>query len=399
MSGKESPAFRYWLLVGLVLHVVMGVLLQRPRGAPRHSGAAPPSLSEIELTLEDGPLASTRDGSATSGSERRSDTNVASAVLGEAAVPSDAADQAERSVRDSAAVSARSAVSAGSRGVADGARLASARAAASVAPGTPSSRATEPSATAGSAGDAASVDPVTAPRLSLDELGVGAFNPFLGDELAKPGAPTARGAEGAAVASARKLEQSIETALARRDQRIGLGPEGPAVRAVEALVMQSSTAPSSDATLFVRTDAEGNVVHTEVLAASSDGPEWERIARELARALAGKRMRVPSGSRGVSFRLLVASKEQLPSGAAPGLEINVLGATLKRGRGDNATKISILEPKITTQKVPLPHDPLEREVEAVVVSLVPFALRGDPVDIGAPARRVVRAHLRDLTVH
>jgi hypothetical protein len=235
--------------------------------------------------------------------------------------------------------------------------------------------------------------------LSLDELGVGTVNPFIGDEIAKPGGAGGRGREGSVAASARKLEQSIETALARRDQRIGLGPEGPVVAAVETLVMQSTTTPDSDATLFVRTDAEGKVVHAEVRVASSDGPEWERIARELVRSLGDKRMRVPAGSSGVSFQLQVTSREQLPSGASPGLEISVLGATLKRGRGDRPTKIAILEPKIGTQKVPLPHDPMGREVDAIVVSLVPFALFGDPVDIAAPARRVVRAHLRDLTVH
>jgi hypothetical protein len=386
MPRRESPAFRYWLLVGLVLHVVTGVVLQRSRGALRHAADAPRSMaSEIELSLEEGPLASTSvPGAARTGSD--GDT-------GSAAASSD-----ERAARE--ALSApHVARTARRESAGDGAHLAAASAPSRSAAPTEATEATEAAEPAGSGGEVSATEAVTPRPLSLDELGVGAFNPFVGDELAKPGASGRRGAESAAAASARKLEQSIETALARRDQRIGLGPEGPVVSAVETLVMQSTTAPNGEATLFVRTDADGKVVHTEVRVASSDGPEWERIARDLARALGDKRMRVPPGSRGVSFQLKVTSKEQLPSGAAPGLEINVLGATLKRGRGDNSTKISILEPKITTQKVPLPNDPLGREVEAVVVSLSPFALRGDPVDIGAPARRVVHAHLRDLTVH
>lgn len=399
MLRRESPAFRYWLLVGLVLHVVVGVVLQRSRGALRHTVDAPqPAPSEIELSLEDGPLASTSaEGSAPG--DRDDGTRPSSASPSTPQLSTGAASPDERAVRESVApVIPRVASAARPASPGGSERLASARPLPSV-PATPG-EAAEPSEPAGAGSAASPTEAVTPRPLSLDELGVGAFNPFLGDELARSGnAPAARGTAGAAAASGRKLEQSIGTALARRDQRIGLGPEGPVVSAVETLVMQSSTAPNSEATLFVRTDANGKVVHTELRVASSDGPEWERIARELARTLGDKRMRVPSGSGGVSFLLQVTSKEQLPSGAAPGLEISVLGATLKRGRGDNPTKISILEPKITTQKVPLLNDPLQREVDALVVSLVPFALFADPVDIGAPARRVVRAHLRDLTVH
>jgi hypothetical protein len=394
MARRESPAFRHWLLVGLVLHAVMGVVLHGSRGALRHSVDAPRSTpAELELSLEDGPLASTH----AAGSAPRVSAPVGVAPSSASTPPTAAGAIAQRAARESVASVAPHGASAARSAVPGGERLAS-----TTTPSLPAAagEAFEPSEPAGSSREVSPSESAPPRPLSLDELGVGAFNPFLGDDLTKPGAGVEeRGAEGAAAASGRKLEQSIETALARRDQQLGLGPEGPVVAAVETLVMQSTTAPNSEATLFVRTDAEGKVVHTELRVASSDGPEWERIARELARTLGDKRMRVPRGSHGVSFQLKVTSKEQLPSGAAPGLEINVLGATLKRGRGDNATKISILEPKITTQKVPLLHDPLQREVDALVVSLAPFALRGDPVDIGAPARRVVRAHLRDLTVH
>ena len=72
------------------------------------------------------------------------------------------------------------------------------------------------------AGGEAAPIPVTPRPLSLDELGVGAFNPFVGDDLAKPGAPAGSGAERAAAASGRKLEQSIETLSKGFKRRVGL---------------------------------------------------------------------------------------------------------------------------------------------------------------------------------
>ena len=383
MSRSESPTFRYWLLLGLGLHVAVGLVIEP---APRSGVAAPPQLRAIDLYLEEEAAAPASPGLEHSGVE-------GSGVEGSGARPPAADDSTPAQPPSPPERLARV-----SRDAALAARGSQRAPSAQSSPGAPASSGAPAAAAGGEPPPEVRVTPPP-PSLSLDALGVGTYTPFLGAVLAAPAQRAAHGAQGAAVEAGRRLENSIETALAKRDQRIGLGPEGAAVAAVETLVMQGSTAPNGNATLFVRTDADGKVVHVEVREASGDGPEWERIARELVRALGAARTRVPPGSRGVSFQLRVASREQLPSGAAPGLEIGLFGLTLKRGRGDNATRIGILEPKITTQKVPLPHDPLQREVDALVVSLVPFMLRGDPVDIAAPARRVVRAHLGELTVH
>ena len=384
MSKAESPALRYWLLAGIALHVALGLVIDAARGVAVPVVVARRTTSTIDLYLQD--AASTAP---TSDALAR-DTHAGDERTGDA-LPPLAHDEPAKPARR---------VTGHAPGPAAAARLASSTRLehdGTAAPGSERGSA-PPESLAPSVEPDATVTP-RSPSLSLDALGVGTFNPFVGDELAAP--ERARDGAGATAAalSGRRVEQSIETALAKRDQRIGLGPEGPVVKEVEQLVMQGSTAPDGDATLFVRTDADGKVIYVEVREASADGPEWERIARELVRALGDQRMRAPAGSRGVSFQVRVTSREQLPSGASPGLEINVLGMTLKHGRGERPTKISILEPHIGTMKVPIPNDPAGREVEALVISLVPFALFGDPVDIGAPARRVVRAHLTDLTVH
>jgi hypothetical protein len=217
-------------------------------------------------------------------------------------------------------------------------------------------------------------------HLSLQELGVGrGNNPFMGSahEL-----PTKRQLD------SQRLRQSLRGELARRDQMRGLGPEGPAVQAVKDIVLASASAPNTSALLRVRTDAAGAVTLVEVLESDRDGDEWRRIADELVRALAGKRLRVPARSNGVSFQLRVVSRVQLPSGADPGLAVDLFGIPVKKGEGDRSAKLSVLTP--TLQEVVIPGSDGQT---MLVPTLAILGLAGDVSDIGRVARRLVTAYL------
>jgi hypothetical protein len=63
----------------------------------------------------------------------------------------------------------------------DGAHLAAASAPSRSAAPTEATEATEAAEPAGSGGEVSATEAVTPRPLSLDELGVGAFNPFVGD--------------------------------------------------------------------------------------------------------------------------------------------------------------------------------------------------------------------------
>ena len=222
------------------------------------------------------------------------------------------------------------------------------------------------------------------PRLSLRDLGVGGANPFL-DPASRP---TERQTYN------QRLRESLRGDLARADQRRGLGPEGPAVAAVRQLVMDSATAPNNGALLRLRTDGAGRVTLVEVVEAERDVDEWRRVANRLVQALAGKSLRVPRRSGGVTLDLRVSSRVTLPSGADPGLEVELFGQTIKQGDGDRSTKISVLSPTIVQVPVPGTHGV---GVPIGVFSLI--AVAGDPVDIGAVARRVVTAYLVAMDTH
>lgn len=195
-----------------------------------------------------------------------------------------------------------------------------------------------------------------------------------------------------------RLRHSLRSGLAAHDQQLGLGPEGPAVASVKGIVLASATTPNTNAVLRLRTDAEGRTVHVEVVEASNESDGWRRIAAELERALAGKRLRVPPGTGGVSMLLRVASRVQLPSGADPGLAVELFGLTIKKGDGDRSAKIKILTPEIDIQETEIPGSD-GRAVPVVRASFAIIAGSGDLVDIGATARRIVTAYLVGMETH
>ncbi|HEU4578441.1 MAG TPA: hypothetical protein VFS67_09310 [Polyangiaceae bacterium] len=227
--------------------------------------------------------------------------------------------------------------------------------------------------------------------LSLDALGVGpGNNPF----LARSGRPS-----GTQRRLADQIDHVLRSGLARHDQQLGLGPEGPAVAAVTDLVMQSTSAPNTSALLVLRTDGAGETVHVGLAEASGDTAAWNAIAAELQKALHGKKLRVPAGSGGVTMQLRVESREQLPSGADPGLAIDLFGQEVKSGAGDRATRLQLLTPKIVLEQYQVSSTDPHAKVPVVGVQFALVAVQGDPVDIAAVARRVVHAHLVSLETH
>jgi hypothetical protein len=160
------------------------------------------------------------------------------------------------------------------------------------------------------------------------------------------------------------------------------------VAAVKDLVFASATAPNTTALLRVRTDAAGKVTLVDVLAADRDHAEWGRIAAQLVKALAGKHLRVPAHSGGVSFQLRVVSRVQLPSGADPGLAVDLFGIPVKQGEGDRSSKLSLFSPTLQEYVISGSDGATVR-----VPSLSIFGMAGDVADIGRVARRLVTAYL------
>jgi hypothetical protein len=207
------------------------------------------------------------------------------------------------------------------------------------------------------------------PALSRQQLGLdGNLLPLMSR------APNAAGsrADQAKAATAR-LQRSMMRDQVKRDSRLGLGAAGPVLSVLEKITRASRTPPDGSAIFSVVIDPSGKLHEIEVLEVHTDRQGWEGIGRAVARELEKKKLRVPKGTRGVRVTIEVVSQVQLPSGASPGLDVDVLGLPLKRSGYPKSKKMTLLDP--TTGTI--------------------LGLGFDPADIGANAKRNVRARVLD----
>ena len=379
----ERPSLAPWLSLAATAHAALFVAaLAAKTAGVRASAPADPALDPLWLDLVAADSAEAAPASSASDAPARA--SAPSAPISPSAGAGPRGMTARRTAEPSAAVARRPLAALGQEALGRDAlgseppsRETTSEAAKTASPGAPGEVASPaPGGEASGNGGAEGAGP----HLSLRDLGVDrGSNPFIGSasEL-----PTERQLLN------QRLRQSLRSEIAKQDQARALGPEGPAVRAVTDIVMASASAPNTTALLRVRTDAAGAVTLVDVLEADRDSAEWQRIADQLVRALAGKKLRVPAGANGVSFQLRVVSRVQLPSGADPGLAIDALGIPLKKGDGKRSTKLSILSPMVTEIEVP--------DSNGLRVPVVTFSLIGamaDPTDIGAVARRLVTAYL------
>ena len=97
------------------------------------------------------------------------------------------------------------------------------------------------------------------------------------------------------------------------------------------------------------------------------------------------------------MRIEVTSREEMPSGRDPGVEVRMLHIPIKRGRGPRSTRVDLLDvaPKVVIDEMPetAAAPPTWPMAHIEVVKL--FALDGDLVDLGATPRRVVHARVLD----
>lgn len=236
-----------------------------------------------------------------------------------------------------------------------------------------------PSGEQAGSGDAA---PSTGPSLSLDQLGIGQ-NPFLPDTAA-PEKPKDR---------TREFKRALATELVAADQRVGLGPEGPVLKRLEQETRKTDTAASSSARFRATTDHTGRVTSFQLIEASADHGVWSALAGRMLEGLAGVALRVPSTGHGVTMDVKVSSEMLLPSGAHPGMGVEIAGIDVKKQGGKKSPKLTILKPRphMEMRTITLPDG---RSVSLPYIEIMEYLnLAGDPVDIGKKAQRVVHAHL------
>lgn len=160
--------------------------------------------------------------------------------------------------------------------------------------------------------------PAHAPSLGLDELGVGANNPLLGSRF---GSAPARAARAPNVAPG--IQRSMAQAEVDRDARIGLGPQGPVLSALEVATSRAPGPLNGHARFTAVVSGEGKLESFDVIDVGEAYATWRAIAKRVLAALAGRRLHQVASGRAVRLVVDVVSREALPSGAKPGFKIPI----------------------------------------------------------------------------
>ncbi|MDB5220477.1 MAG: hypothetical protein JWO86_8404 [Myxococcaceae bacterium] len=173
-----------------------------------------------------------------------------------------------------------------------------------------------------------------------------------------------------------RATQVLRDPSRQRERELGLGPEGPVLRALGDATSASFAPVKGRAVFRAIADRTGMITGIDVVDCDGSRAGWANAAELALEALKGKKLRMPSTATRATMRIEIVSEMKMPSGHDPGVDVSILGVPIAKGEGKQATQVRILDPS----------------------SLSAFALAGDPVDIGVKARRVVRSRLLDSEV-
>lgn len=232
-------------------------------------------------------------------------------------------------------------------------------------------------------------------------LGLGAPNPFvtrnaLVDRVEV--GPTRRREEGpylpapTIIEAKRAADNVLREPARQREREIGLGPEGPVLKALGSAA-SATTAPVQGRAVFVAVaDGTGIVLGIDVVECDGARSGWTQAA-QLARAgLAGTKLRMPSTATRAEMRVEVTSAWKIPSGHDPGTDVSVFGVQTSKGDGKQSSSVAVMDvfPKVRTVE-------LSKDLKVTVVVVDPdvIAIKGDSTNAGAKPRRIVQARLLD----
>ncbi len=166
------------------------------------------------------------------------------------------------------------------------------------------------------------------------------------------------------------VERSLSAAARARDVELGLGPEGPVLKALEEAATSGLAPMRGVATLLAVVNADGAVVDVRLLSSSGDAGAWSDARRRAVAALRKEKLSL-RGAKGAELTIRLESDIRLPSGASVPVTPVFEGSQVR-----------------VTENAPTGGLP-------TVVKTVTIA-RFDVADINARPRRVVHARLLSL---
>jgi hypothetical protein len=219
-----------------------------------------------------------------------------------------------------------------------------------------------------------------------EDIGIGGPNRFLPKSQA-----AVEDAE-----SRRAVDRAMKDPARAREQELGLGPEGPVLKAL-AEGTARSLAPVKGRAIFVATtDASGTVASIEVTTTEGSRAGWVDAANAALAGLKGKKLRLAANVSRAVMRIEVTSAWKMPSGQDPGMDVSLFHVPLSKSEGKDSPKMTILDPipKFRVDTIEL-GGPNGAKIPVPSVELDLFSTNADPSNIGAKPQRIVHAHVVD----
>jgi hypothetical protein len=215
---------------------------------------------------------------------------------------------------------------------------------------------------------------VTPPPANIGIAGGGGTNPFLmgvpSGNSAQPSAPSTAGPGESTNDAKRRVEGSLRFEQRERDVSLGLGPDGPVLRALRDSTY-SSLAPNKGKAVFLAVvDASGSVVDVRLVSTDGNDSAWHDARERAAKALLGQKLAL-RGAKGAEIRVEVSSDVLLPSGSRPDK--------------------SPVQPALKPSKIVMPENAPSGPAADTIASWTVATF--DLSDIGAKPRRVVHARV------
>jgi|GEM_PF-2048083 len=191
------------------------------------------------------------------------------------------------------------------------------------------------------------------------------------------------------------LRRSMQQEQADADLKLGLNVPAPLILAIESAAREVAIPTNSVAVFIANIDGSGQLLGLEYTGSNHASPQWTKLTQRVEQALRGRKLPIAKRVKGVDLKLRLIARAQLPSGADPGLGVNLLGIPLKKGEGKRSSKITILDPipKLLQLEVPGTHGPETIKVPVLSAVATILNVAGDPADIGAPVRQMVRVEV------
>jgi hypothetical protein len=209
-------------------------------------------------------------------------------------------------------------------------------------------------------------------------------------------------APSATVVAEDRLRQSMQQGHADHDREVGLGVPAPLILALEAAARDVAIPTNSTAIFTANFDGSGHLLGLEFGGSNHASPQWEKLSIRVHQVLQGRKLSIARNTKGVDFKLRLVARSQLPSGADPGLAVDVLGVPVKKGQGKRSSRVTLLDPLPKAVTFEIGDDELNKAKIKIPVPALLFTLlnvAGDPADIGAPARHIIRVEVLDEKIY